>query len=120
MIKVGTSMPTRNRGNKNGTRGKLGFMPSQNTDNTLKMTEEIVDAVAQQMHSKEARTESNLAACHDFHKRKRNTPDVIHLHKNNLVVYKNCIQQNGRNFGFLPLNDLMVYTGVIWLMYLIL
>ena len=45
------------------------------------------------------------------HERKRNIPDVIHLNKNNSVDYKSCIQQNGRNFGFLPLNDLMVYTG---------
>ena len=50
------------------------------------------------------------------HKCKRNIPDVIHLNKNSSAGHRNCIQQNGRNFGFLPLNDLMVYTGeeVIW------
>ena len=30
--------------------------------------------------------------------------------------YKNCVYQTEKNFGFVPLNDLMVYTGqeIVW------
>ena len=49
-------------------------------------------------------------------KRKQNIPNVIQWHKNDSVDYVNCIQQNGRNYGFLLLNDVMVYMGeeVVW------
>ena len=134
-IKQGQQASLQFRGNKNAIRAKLGLMPGQDNDNTLKMTEETVNASSQRNLSEKIRTENSLAACHDLsciqqqdndniiydivnppHKRKRNIPDIIHLNTNNSVDYKRCIQQNGRNFGFLPLNDLMVYTGkeVTW------
>ena len=43
---------------------------------------------------------------------------VINIHKNKYqsVDYKNCMYQNYKHFGFIPLNYLMAYTGqeVIW------
>ena len=40
-------------------------MPSQDTDNTLKMTEEIVNVASRLTQSKKVRTEISLDACHD-------------------------------------------------------
>ena len=36
---------------------------------------------------------------------KLHIPDGIQCHKNYSIDYVNCIQQNGTNYGFLPLND---------------
>ena len=44
-------------------------------------------------------------------KRKCNIPDHIYHGKFQSQDYIHCVQQNGKDFGFLPLNDLMVYTG---------
>ena len=44
-------------------------------------------------------------------KRKRNIPDYIYHGKFQAQDYVDCVQQNGKDFGFLPLNNLMVYTG---------
>ena len=43
-------------------------------------------------------------------------PDDILKNRFQSLDYKNCLYQNDNAFGFVPLNDLMVYTGkeVIW------
>ena len=48
--------------------------------------------------------------------RKKAIPDSIVNNKYQSVDYKNCLNQNKLGFGFIPYNDLMVYTGqeVVW------
>ena len=50
------------------------------------------------------------------HKRKRNIPEAIRLNAFHSKDYRNCVYQNGKNFGFLPMNDLLVYSGkeIVW------
>ena len=50
------------------------------------------------------------------YKRKRHTPIFVYHSKFYSNDYVNCVQQNGMNYGFLPLNNLIVYTGkeVLW------
>ena len=49
-------------------------------------------------------------------KRKRNIPGYIYQSKSLCQDYAKCVQQNGKDFGFLPLNNLMTYIGeeVTW------
>ena len=49
-------------------------------------------------------------------KQVRQIPDMIYKNKNQSMDYKNCLYQNEKKIGFVPLNDLMVYTGqeIIW------
>ena len=49
-------------------------------------------------------------------KHKRNIPDHVYQNKFLSSDYVNCVQQNGKDFGFLPLNNLMFYTGhnIVW------
>ena len=102
------------------------------------MADQTVKTSSQHKQNEKVTHAGNVNACHELpckqhtdddrtcmiydmanpvHKRKCNIPDFIHWNKNNFIDYKNCMQQNGRHFGFLPLNDLMVYTGedVIWI-----
>ena len=44
-------------------------------------------------------------------RRKCNIPEYIYCNKFLCQDYVNCVQQNGKDFRFLPLSDLMVYTG---------
>ena len=48
--------------------------------------------------------------------RKRKIPEIVIHNKIYSRDYVHCAQQNGRHYGFLPLNDLMVYTGeeIVW------
>ena len=50
------------------------------------------------------------------YKHKHHITNFLYYSKLYSNDYVNCVQQNGRNYGFLPLNDLMVYTGkeVLW------
>ena len=47
---------------------------------------------------------------------KRNIPEFVYHNKFQSNDYVNCVRQNGTNYSFLPLNNLMVFTGeeVIW------
>ena len=48
--------------------------------------------------------------------RKKNIPETIKLEKIYSTDYNRCMYQNKARFGFIPYNDLLVYTGneVIW------
>ena len=49
-------------------------------------------------------------------KRARQIPSQVYQSRFQSIDHKNCLYQNDKNFGFIPFNDLMVYTGpdIIW------
>ena len=57
-------------------------------------------------------TDSQQLPC----KRTRQIPSQVYAARFQSSDHKNCLYQNDKNFGFIPLNDLIVYTGpeVIW------
>ena len=108
------------RANKNGIGAKLDLMPSHDNDIALKMTEET-GKLSQDLDNAKVSTSITTAASHELaciqqqndedmhmiydmvnppHKRKHNIPDLVHLNKKYSADYRNCIQQNGRNFYF--------------------
>ena len=124
------------RGNKNGIGAKLGALPSHDSYD-VQMTESTVTNISNYSCTEMVTDMAKENACHELAcmqnkntdetvmlydisnpgcKRRWNIPNFIHLNKHTSADYQNCIQQNGRQFGFLPLNDLMVYTGedIIW------
>ena len=67
----------------------------------------------------EGREHNDLLQMYDVNlsgKRKRQIPEHIYRSRYSSKDYLNCVHQNGSRFGFLPLNDLAVYTGqeIIW------
>ena len=127
------------RGNKNGPRAKLGqVLPHSatsvpfDTDANSKRAFSHTDCTqAQDTQGVITSTSHNLACVEEKDdeayvylydvsnspvKRKRNIPDHIYQAKFLSSDYVNCVHQNGKDFGFLPLNNLMVYTGddIIW------
>ena len=54
--------------------------------------------------------QTGTSKCH------RKIPDIVSGNRFQSLDYKNCLYQNDKKFGFVPLNDLMVYTGheVVW------
>ena len=49
-------------------------------------------------------------------KRARQIPDSVYAARYQSMDHKNCLYQNDKKFGFIPVNDLMVYTGqeMVW------
>ena len=97
------------RGNKNGNGPKLGSMHHVNggqvhcpnllqIENSLKSGYILSD-------------NNNVTK-----QRKKNIPETIRLEKIYSTDYNRCMYQNKARFGFIPYNDLLVYTGkeVIW------
>ena len=127
------------RGNKNGPRAKLGLVPvdndistqchndissnraSHNTAFTKAIdTQSVCNSTSHDLACVEERSGDDYVYLYDvsnsYRKRKRNIPDHIYQDKFLSSDYVNCVQQNGKDFGFLPLNNLMVYTGddIVW------
>ena len=121
------------RGNKNGIRAKLGTEPQddsgkdakgpkqeikQNVPSSHKETKSV--AASHDLACRQQQLSDNMSMIYDTmgmaHKRKRNIPEAIRLNAFYSKDYRNCVQQNGRNFGFLPMNDLLVYSGeeIVW------
>ena len=50
------------------------------------------------------------------HKRNKFILNTVAYNKYQSVDFKNCLSQNSNTFGFIPYNDLMIYTGqeVVW------
>ena len=109
------------KGNKNGTRAKLGALPSHDNYDDVQMAEPIVTITSQHNHNTMVTNIEKVDACHELacmqdidtdethmlydianpgYKCRCNIPDVIHLNKHTSVDYQNCIQQNGRQFSF--------------------
>ena len=125
------------RGNKNGTRAKLGEVhhKSANSDQAgtgnrsqRALTQTVV---IQAPNISDISTGHDLACLEEEHndnyvylydvsgspvRHKRNIPEYIYSNKFSSQDYVKCVQQNGKDFGFLPLNNLMLYTGddIIW------
>ena len=47
----------------------------------------------------------------NVYKRKKSIPDTVVYNKYQSVDFKICLNQNRKGFGFIPYNDLMIYTG---------
>ena len=97
-------------GNKNGNGTKLGLQAVQHDtgENTIPM-QTYTDA----LHlSDPTVTDAQQLPC----KRTRQIPSQVYAARFQSSDHKNCLYQNDKKFGFIPLNDLMVYTGpeVIW------
>ena len=101
-------------GNKNGNGTKLGLQAVQHDtgENTIP-----VQTYTDTLHlSDPTVTDAQQLPC----KRTRQIPSQVYAARFQSSDHKNCLYQNDKNFGFIPLNDLMVYTGpeVIWVRYL--
>ena len=96
-------------GNKNGNGTKLGTMSVVATD---------ITSVNNAPHDSQILHLTDCNSDNSIHNntRIRRIPPHIYGARYQSVDYKNCIYQNDKNFGFCPLNDLMVYTGhdVTW------
>ena len=98
------------KGNKNGNGQKLGPMVSLDIDQSsagLKRTHDqllLPDPITDQPQQIPVYTSRRQIPFHVFKNRFQS------------LDYKNCLYQNDKLFGFVPLNDLMVYTGpeVVW------
>ena len=125
------------RGNKNETRAKLGKKPTDDSGNESKVTQQNVELNVQNVFIDTKVQNQVIAASHDLaceqqqtpddmsmasdtvglvHKRKRNIPEEIRINAFHCKDHRNCVYQNGKNFCFLPMNDLLVYSGkeIIW------
>ena len=120
---------TDSRGNKNGPRAKLGQVLHQSanydqsctenqslTHNDLVQGQDIQDiSTSHELACVEEKHDENYVYLYDVStspvRRKRNIPDYIYHCKFQSQDYVDCVQQNGNHFGFLLLNNLMVYTG---------
>ena len=97
-------------GNKNGNGTKLGSQADQHiTGETYiprLMQTEVTD------FSDPTVTEVQQLSC----KHARQIPSEVYQSRFQSIDHKNCLYQNDKNFGFIPFNDLMVYTGpdIIW------
>ena len=124
-------------GNGNGNRAKLGQVLYHSDNFHQSCTENhepktLVYELVQSQHITDNSTSHDLACMEEKHndnyvylydvcnspvkRKQRNIPEHIYHSKFLSHDYVNCIQQNGKDFGFLPLNNLMVYTGdeVTW------
>ena len=98
------------RGNKNGNGQTLGTMASVDIDQSsggLQCTCDqlpLPDPNMDQPQQMPVYTSDRQIPSHVFKNRFQS------------LDYKNCLYQNDKLFGFVPLNDLMVYTGpeVVW------
>ena len=123
---------TDSRGNKNRPRAKLGEVQHKSANSDQACTENrsqralTHDVLAQPPNISDISTGHDLACLEEEHndnyvylydvscppvRRKRNIPEYIYSNKFSSQDYVKCVQQNGKDFGFLPLNDLMLYTG---------
>ena len=123
---------TDSRGNKNGPRAKLGEVQYKSANSDQSCTENrsqralTHDVLAQAPNISDISTGHDLACVEEEYndnyvylydvscspvRRKRNIPEYIYRNKFSSQDYVKCVQQNGKDFGFLPLNDLMLYTG---------
>ena len=60
--------------------------------------------------------DKNLSHPVTVYKRKKYIPDSVIANKYQSLDHKNCINQNTKAFGFVPYNDLLIYTGpeIVW------
>ena len=122
------------RGNKNETESKSGQVlylsaHSNQSDTGIQQQQAVpytMPCLADVHANQEMSTCHDLAFVEEEHndnyvklydvanfsaKCKRNIPDYVYHCKFQSQDYMHCVQQNGKDIGFLPLNDLMVYTG---------
>ena len=91
-------------GNKNGNGTKLGLQAGQDKAGEISISRST---------SNDALYLSDLTVT-DVQvpsKRARQIPSEVYATRFQSIDHKNCLYQNDKNFGFIPLNDLMVYTG---------
>ena len=122
---------TDSKGNKNGPRAKLGEVQYKSANSDQSCTENqsqralTHNVLAQAPNISDISTGHDLACLEEEYndnyvylydvscspvRRKRNIPEYIYRNKFSSQDYVKCVQQNGKDFGFLPLNDLMLYT----------
>ena len=94
-------------GNKNGTGTKLG-------SGVVLQHPSVTQHLYTQFEHSSDPTISDVQYLHG--KRSRQIPDSVYAARFQSIDHKNCLYQNDENFGFIPINDLMVYTGpeIIW------
>ena len=124
------------RGNKNRPRAKLGEVhhKSANSDaGTGNRSQRALtqDVVIQAPNISDISTGHDLACLEEKHndnyvylydisgspvRCKCNIPEYIYSNQFSSQDYVKCVQQSGKDFGFLPLNNLMLYRGddIIW------
>ena len=91
----------------------------QNVEKDTHLTNQAV-AASHDLACGKQKLADNMSMSYDTvglaHKRKHNIPEAIRLNAFYCKDYRNCVYQNGRNFGFLPMNDLLVCSGkeIIW------
>ena len=96
------------QGNKNGIGTKLGAMA---VDLCPQET-----SVIQQPQLEVAEWSVTANTGHLSGKHARQIPDSVYAARYQSMDHKNCLYQNDKKFGFVPVNDLMVYTGqeMVW------
>ena len=98
------------RGNKNGNRAKLGKMA------TLPNPCNIIDSQNTVTHTDVPDPIVTIQGVTGKSTYVQKIPDTVYKNKYQSIDYKSCLYQNDKQFGFVPLNDLLVYMGpeVIW------
>ena len=123
---------TDSRGNKNGIGAKLGQVLYQRAGHNQSCTENKAQKALPHNDLIQVQDIQDISTCHDLAcveeknndnyvylydvsnfpaRRKCNIPHYIYQEKLLSQDYVTCVRQNGKDFGFLPLNNLMVYTG---------
>ena len=97
-------------GNKNGNGTKLGSQADQHITGETYIPRLMQTEVT--YFSDPSVTEAQQLPC----KHARQIPSEVYQSRFQSIDHKNCLYQNDKNFGFIPFNDLMVYTGpdIIW------
>ena len=97
------------KGNKNGNGPKLGSM---------NIEDGVQDTVSNSLQFDKTMETCNITThmSNVTKQRKKNIPDTVKFEKIYSKDHNRCMYQNKARFGFLPYNDLLVYTGqeVIW------
>ena len=87
-------------GNKNGNGTKLGLgavLPQL--------------SATQYLYTQSGHLSDQTVSDVQYGKRTKQIPDRVYAARFQSIDHKNCLYQNEKKFGFIPINDLMVYTG---------
>ena len=98
------------RGNKNGNGQTLGPMAFLDIDQSSGGPQRTYDQLSlPDPNTDQPQQMPAYTSC-------RQIPSHVFKNRFQSLDYKNCLYQNDKLFGFVPLNDLMVYTGpeVVW------
>ena len=101
-----------------GNKNKTGLIP-RGIDISLVSCDNpsfVQDHLSSQVNNGLAK-HTNVDSCHATHDPNsldtlnQRIPDHVFANRHKCVEYNNCVQQNGKDFGFIPLTPLEVYHG---------